>query len=66
MSNKEHKENCKKWVKNPNVNPRTNRKIKTTGNVYKKLKEECKEFIPETLSPISYKLSILKDILHST
>ena len=32
---------CSKWLKNKNINPRTNRKITTTGLVYKKLEKEC-------------------------
>jgi len=32
---------CVKWIQNPGVNPRTNRKIKIGGPVYKKLEKEC-------------------------
>ena len=32
---------CQLWLKNKNINPRTNRKIITDGPVYKKLEKEC-------------------------
>jgi len=32
---------CEEWLKNPNINPKTGRKIKTTGIVFKKLKKDC-------------------------
>ena len=32
---------CQEWLKDKNVNPRTNRKIKVGGPVYKKLEDEC-------------------------
>jgi serine/threonine protein kinase len=32
---------CDKWKRNKSVNPRTNRKIKPTGKVYKDLEVEC-------------------------
>ena len=32
---------CEEWFKNPNVNPRTKRRIKNNGLVYKNLKIEC-------------------------
>lgn len=34
---------CEKWLKNTLINPRTNRKIKENGPVYKKLEKECYE-----------------------
>jgi len=32
---------CEEWFKNPNINPRTKRRIKNNGLVYKNLKIEC-------------------------
>lgn len=32
---------CQEWKLNPNVNPRTGRKISQKGKVYKELEEEC-------------------------
>lgn len=39
MSNE--KEICDKWLLNKNINPETSRKIKETGQVYKKLAKKC-------------------------
>ena len=39
-------EELKKWNSNPNINPRTNRKIKSTGLIYRTLKQQylaCKK-----------------------
>ena len=32
---------CEKWLNNKNINPATNRKIKTNGSIYKKLQKDC-------------------------
>jgi|694.fasta_scaffold00546_3 hypothetical protein len=34
---------CKKWIKNKNINPETNRKISTTGNIYKQYYKKCRD-----------------------
>jgi 2-cysteine adaptor domain len=34
---------CKEWLKDPLVNPRTRRKIKANGSVYKELQKECED-----------------------
>jgi hypothetical protein len=34
---------CEEWLKDPLVNPRTRRKIKAGGSVYKKLQKECED-----------------------
>lgn len=53
-------EKCKKWLSKPEYNPDTNRKIKTSGKIYKQLEKDC---LPIKLSPISERLSKLKQIL---
>ncbi len=35
---------CKQWLKNKNINPKTGRKIKTDGPTYKKLEKACSEY----------------------
>jgi hypothetical protein len=35
------KEICDKWLVNKNINPITSRKIKETGDIYKKLEKKC-------------------------
>ncbi|GHV49500.1 hypothetical protein AGMMS49579_01380 [Spirochaetia bacterium] len=39
-------DDCLKWLKNPTVNPETNRKIKVGGAIYKKLEKKCGSPIP--------------------
>ena len=34
---------CKEWLKNPLINPRTHRKIKVGDPIYKQLQKECEE-----------------------
>jgi len=35
------KEICDKWLVNKNINPETSKKIKETGEIYKKLEKKC-------------------------
>lgn len=46
---------CEKWLNNKNINPTTNRKIKTNGSVYKKLQKDCSPKSKRS-PPISVKL----------
>jgi len=39
------KEECEKWLKDKSINPRTNRKIKENGPVYKSLELECAKLL---------------------
>ena len=39
---------CDKWKLNKSINPRTNRKIKPTGKVYKDLEVECANISPKS------------------
>ena len=41
---------CEKFLANPKINPKTNRKIKATGAVYKKLVKECGN--PRSRTPV--------------
>jgi hypothetical protein len=34
---------CEEWLKTPDINPRTKRRIKNNGLVYKNLKDECSD-----------------------
>jgi len=43
---------CDKFIRNPNINPRTNRRISPQGLVYKKLLSECRKSKRDTLPPI--------------
>jgi hypothetical protein len=61
------KEICKKWLINKNINPKSMRKIKETGIVYKKLAEKCldknKEVKPKlSLNSNSKKIKAYKKI----
>jgi len=38
---KQRRQLCDEWYDKPNINPRTNRKITKSGNVYKALQKEC-------------------------
>jgi hypothetical protein len=42
---------CEKWLKDPSINPRTNRKIKVGGPIYKKLEVECVTISPAVRVP---------------
>ena len=37
---KQRRQLCDEWYDKPNINPRTNRKITKSGNVYKALQKE--------------------------
>jgi serine/threonine protein kinase len=43
------KQVCEEWHNKPDVNPRTDRKIKLLGPVYNKLKKECHESIIDVI-----------------
>lgn len=40
---KQRRQLCDEWYDKPNINPRTNRKITTSGSVYKALQKECSD-----------------------
>lgn len=51
---------CDKWLNNKNINPTTNRKIKTNGSVYKKLQKECS---PKSIRSPSISVKLDDDVL---
>lgn len=43
--------NCEEWIRNPTINPLTNRKIKVNGPTYKKFEKDCDESSSPKSSP---------------